>query len=214
MLAGILFALIGASSAPLAAPAPAVTVQATDTAGLSKPASIGRPHSCPENQYPVSALQTGTEGDTFVKFTITAEGRVADVSLRTSSGNADLDAAAMTCARDWLYQPALQNGTPVAVPWTAEVRWQISVTEPYAALDAASLACIKADSVTWDEYKKAALHTVVRVHFANGAVSDVIVAGSSGDPDLDSRVTACYRSVPPELTANVPDGDELFVAML
>jgi TonB family protein len=38
---------------------------------------------CPETQYPVAAMQTGAEGSTILKFTITAEGRVEDMSVAT-----------------------------------------------------------------------------------------------------------------------------------
>jgi TonB family protein len=210
----ILFALMAAATdAPPPPPMPAAAAPITGTPGVSRPASIGAPHVCAEIQYPVSALQTGTEGRTLMQFTITSDGHVADISLRTSSGNADLDAAAMTCARDWLYQPAMQDATPVAVPWVAEVLWRIGVEEPYSALPGAARDCLRADSVSWDEMKAAQLRPVVRVHFANGVMTDVVVAGSSGDTDLDSRTLACYRSLPPELTANIPDGDSLLVIM-
>jgi hypothetical protein len=102
----------------------------------------------------------------------------------------------------------------VSSPWLAAVVWKIGVTPIYADLDHESLLCVKADSVAYDELKKAPLHAVVRVHFANGIVTDATLAGTSGDPDLDPRVVACYRNMPRELTAAAPDGDELFVAML
>jgi TonB family protein len=204
MLTSVLFALISGTAQPPALAAAAFT----------RPASIGVPHLCAETQYPVSALQTGTEGQTILKFTITKDGRVADISVRTSSGNVDLDAVSMSCARDWLYRPAMQDGAPIDVPWLAAVRWQIGVTAPYAAMDAQSLRCMRADTVTIDELKKAPLHAVMRVHFANGAINEATIVGTSGDADLDSRVASCYRGVPPELTANAPDGDQLFVAML
>ncbi len=88
------------------------------------------------------------------------------------------------------------------------------MTPEYAALDAETGGCMKADTVAMDEYKKSALHAVVRVHFASGAVSDATLVGTSGDADLDSHVLACYRNVPAEVTANIPDGDHLFAAIL
>jgi protein TonB len=208
----ILFALMAAAT-DTPPPPPATPVPTATAPGFSRPASIGAPHSCPETQYPVSALQTGTEGQTIMKFTITSDGHVTDISVRTSSGNADLDAAATTCARDWLYRPALQDGAPVAMSWMAEVRWRIGVEEPYSALASAAKSCLRADSVGWDEMKTAPFRPVARVHFANGAMTDVTVVGSSGDSDLDSRTLACYRGLPPELMANIPDGDQLLVIM-
>src|ERR1043166_481313 len=205
MLGVVLLVLIDAAAPP---PPP------TPTSSATAPASIGRQHLCPETMYSVSALQTGTEGETLMNFTITKDGRVTDVSVKTSSGNADLDAAGVTCARDWLYRPARQDGAPVDSPWRALVRWRITVTGPYLPMARASLACLKADSVGWEEFKKASLHTVTRIHFAGGVMDEVTVVGSSGDADLDSRVAACYRSVPPALVASVPDGDKMFVAMM
>lgn len=120
----------------------------------------------------------------------------------------------MTCARDWLYRPALRDGVAIDVPWLAAVRWQIGVAAPYAAMSAESFRCMRADPVAMDEIKKAPLHAVVRVHFANGAVSDATLVATSGDADLDGRVASCFRNVPAKFTANAPDGDQLFVGVL
>src|ERR1700759_35199 len=102
MLTAILLAATGATAASPAA--------------VTRPVSIGAPHFCAENKYPVPAMQVGAEGDTFVKFTITKEGHVTDASVGKPSGNADLDAASVTCVRDWMYQPAMQDGMAVDAP--------------------------------------------------------------------------------------------------
>jgi len=207
MLTAILFALTNAITVSPSPPPP-------PTGGYAPPQSVGGPHICPETQYPVPALQTGTEGKTILHFTITTEGKVSDVTVNASSGNADLDIASANCARDWLYRPAKRDGVAASTPWLAAVVWKIGVTPIYAELDHESLLCVKADDVAYDELKKAPLHAVVRVHFEHGAVSSATLVGTSGDPDLDPRVVACYRSMSADLTADVPDGDELFVAML
>ncbi len=64
-------------------------------------------------------------------FTITAQGRVIDPSIQTSSGNADLDAAALSCASTWTYKPAAKNGVAVETPWTAAVQWKLSDVREY-----------------------------------------------------------------------------------
>ncbi len=200
MLTAILLAAAGANTAP-----PANTVQ---------PVSIGAPHTCAENQYPVSALQTGAEGHSILKFTITKDGHTSDIAIANTSGNDDLDTAAAACARDWMYRPATQNGEAIDAPWMAQVVWQIGVSKLYEPEDVMSLVCIKADGEAYDEVKKTPLHAVVRIHFSGGAIESATLAGSSGNPDLDTRVLACYRGIAREYTTNIPDGDEVFVAML
>ncbi len=50
-----------------------------------------------------------------------------------------------------------------------------------------------------DKVKQGALHTVIRVHFSKGTFANVAVVASSGDPDLDNYVQACYVNMPPSL---------------
>jgi TonB family protein len=207
MLPAILFILMDATVAPPPIPPP--------PAAITAPASIGKPHVCDENQYPISALQNGTEGATVVAFKITPQGGVTDVSVLTSSGNVDIDNASVICARDWQYLPAVQNGAPVEVSWRARVKWQIDVTESDMEIDRATYRCIMSDETSRDEIRESNLHTVVRVHFSNGAVSSAIIVASSGFPDLDRKVGSCYAQLPPELTAAFSgEMDQLFVAML
>ncbi|HEX4861081.1 MAG TPA: energy transducer TonB [Rhizomicrobium sp.] len=52
--------------------------------------------SCVRN-YPGAALRAGIEGTTMLAFTVTEQGTVTDVSVTKSSGNADLDQAALRC---------------------------------------------------------------------------------------------------------------------
>lgn len=204
-----LFMLIGAVTVAPPPPTP------PPASAISAPASIGKPHVCDENQYPISALQTGTEGSTLMAFTITAQGGVADVSVQRSSGNPELDNASMACARGWQYRPAMQNGVPVETAWRAQVHWQIDTTAPFLAIDRAIYRCLMANETSRDEIGQATLHTVVRVHFSNGTIGSVAVVASSGIPDLDSQVAACYANMPPELATAIPgEMDELFVAML
>lgn len=203
MFAGILFA---PASAIVNAPPPVA-------AGVTAPASVGVPHSCPESQYPVSALQAGVEGKSVMKFTITTEGRAANISVQTSSGNVDLDAAAVACAANWLYRPATQNGLPVTVPWVTAVNWKIGTDEPYSILATLAKACIEADPAGLEEMKTAPLRTVVRLRFAGGAMTDIVVAGSSGVSDLDDRALTCYRGLASQVTMHVPDGETLLVMM-
>jgi TonB family protein len=182
---------------------------------ITAPASIGKPHSCDENLYPVAALQVGAQGTSDLTFKITPQGSVTDVSVLISSGNVDLDNAAVVCARDWQYRPAVQNGVPVEVPWRARVVWRFEGAGPLMAIANSTFSCIMSDKTSRDEIRQATLRTVVRIHFSNGTVGSVAIVASSGFPDLDRRVADCYAQVPPELTAAIPgEQDKLFVGIV
>jgi len=83
---------------------------------------IGIAHQCME-YYPAEVMTAHIGGITTVRFTITAEGRVVDPAIAVSSGNAALDAAGLTCARNWHFRPAMNGGQPVAAPWKVEIQW-------------------------------------------------------------------------------------------
>jgi periplasmic protein TonB len=110
--------------------APATTaitaVTAQKPAGITAPASIGRPHACPSDKwYPPIAVRLGEEGTTTVAFKIMTDGSVAEAAVADSSGHSDLDDAALRCVSGWRYNPAMQNGQPVAVPWKTSVKWNL-----------------------------------------------------------------------------------------
>jgi protein TonB len=96
-------------------------------AGITAPASIGRPHNCPQGKwYPPMAIRLNQEGTTTLAFKITADGSITDVTVAESSGHDSLDQAAISCAQSWQYKPAMQNGSPVEVPWKASIKWSLA----------------------------------------------------------------------------------------
>ena len=56
------------------------------------------------DNYPRSALRDGASGMTLLNIRVSDDGRTESVSIRRSSGRADLDRAALTCARGWYFQ--------------------------------------------------------------------------------------------------------------
>jgi protein TonB len=68
-------------------------------------------------------LRTGIEGTTRLQLTVAADGSVKDTEVEQSSGNDELDKAAMNCAKSWHYKPAMQNGRPVEALTQADVIW-------------------------------------------------------------------------------------------
>lgn len=89
--------------------------------------SAGRPHSC-AGFYPEEEKAAGSSGTTTVGFRILENGHIADQHIVGSSGNANLDNAALACVKDWRYLPAMKDGKPVAVDWRAQVRWSADPT--------------------------------------------------------------------------------------
>lgn len=91
---------------------------------ISSPASIGRPHTCMQN-YPPISQRLGEEGVTLLAFTVTADGDVANITVAKSSGSDRLDSAAVSCAANWHYKPAIEANHPVSVSWKTNVVWKL-----------------------------------------------------------------------------------------
>jgi protein TonB len=64
---------------------------------------------------------------------VAEDGSVKDATVAESSGDPDLDRAAVNCVSSWRYYPAKENGNPIefdlktVVPWRR--RFQSAVTE-------------------------------------------------------------------------------------
>ena len=82
------------------------------------------PHSC-EGWYPPAEIKAKVEGKTTVGFQITVDGDVRDPVIRNSSGNANLDNAAIECVKSWHYLPARQDGKPVEALWETQIVWNV-----------------------------------------------------------------------------------------
>jgi TonB family protein len=185
------------------------------TGSITNPSPSGSPHTCSEDQYPVSAMQLGAEGTTLVSFLITPQGDVTNVSVAKTSGNHDLDDVSIACVLQWHYWPATKNGTAVQAERQAAVKWEIQLKEssPIQKVKAAADSCLISTHLPHDELARAERRTVVRVRFAEGKIAGVSVAAPSGSSELDQRVVNCYEQVDPSIVAAV-DGEHymLFAA--
>lgn len=74
--------------------------------------------------YPAGALPTRAQGAVLIEATIGADGRVLETRL-LHSVNALLDGAAVDAVRQWLYEPTVLNGMPVAVVITVVVNFAL-----------------------------------------------------------------------------------------
>ncbi|MEQ1687768.1 MAG: TonB family protein [Sphingopyxis sp.] len=79
------------------------------------------------DDYPSSAQREGAEGVTGTRLSISAEGRVTNCDVTSSSGNSALDqAACRNLIRRARYEPALdRDGNPTSGVATKRVRWQL-----------------------------------------------------------------------------------------
>jgi TonB family protein len=154
------------------------------------PISIGRPHVC-MNNYPAAAILAHAEGTTQLSFTITTEGTVKDIKLATSSGNTDLDEAAVKCAADWQYRPGLKDGKPVEKPWKVNIAWKIPDT-----LTVGNAAdCLKYRIVPLPIQPNVGITTVKFRVMPDGTIKQAVISRSSGDLFLDFAAARCILDV-------------------
>ena len=86
-----------------------------------KPQRVVKCLSCPKPKYPKRALQQGVEGEPKVLITINDNGRVQAVELKRSSGNAEIDRAALEASRRSLFQ-AIPGGAKVPISYSIVLR--------------------------------------------------------------------------------------------
>jgi protein TonB len=76
-------------------------------------------------RYPSRCLRLGIEGRVEVQVLVGENGRVQEVTLGESSGDASLDEAAMEAVRKWRFEPAMKNGMPVRAWVIAPVTFKL-----------------------------------------------------------------------------------------
>jgi TonB family protein len=80
----------------------------------------------PAPVYPESAKTAKIEGTAVVETVIDETGHVTQPKIKTSSGDKDLDQAALDAVSAWTFQPATLDGKPVAVYYTLTLRFALS----------------------------------------------------------------------------------------
>src|SRR5262249_23653926 len=77
-----------------------------------------------EPEYTPQARSKGLEGVVILYAEVTADGRTANVKV-IKSLNSGLDANAAAAVEQWRFRPGKQNGKPVTVAATIEVRFRL-----------------------------------------------------------------------------------------
>ncbi|MEA9567791.1 TonB family protein, partial [Polynucleobacter sp. AP-Nickl1-40-C4] len=73
--------------------------------------------------YPAAAQASGTSGKVILDIVVDASGKVTKVTVVSSSGSGDLDAAAVTAAQSWVYEPAAGSAPRIA---TSEINFAVA----------------------------------------------------------------------------------------
>jgi len=152
-------------------------------------------HSC-AGFYPEAAREAHIGGVAAMAFKITPMGTVSEVSVTRSSGNGDLDDAAKSCVRTWRYAPVLEDGKAITVTWNVEVGFKPEAPAPDGLpvlIEQDRSACLHYPF--WAQRHHAEGNATVNYNVAtDGGVTDIVVAKTSGDKDLDEAAKACIAS--------------------
>lgn len=157
------------------------------TVPLDKPFPT-TPHNC-ESFYPPGPLLNNIEGRTLIAFTVTADGRVADPVVKTSSGDAELDNAAKSCVLRWTYRAAVKDGAAVAAPWMAMVQWKQKF---YLTVVSAPHCNLPPQARTQKPGTKTEISFIVK---RDGAPDNIDIIRTSDDSMLDKAVADCVTSL-------------------
>lgn len=116
----------GASAfpAPVVEETPAKSTDVASAPATTAPAAAAPPQNrvtplpidgqSPPPTYPPAALRKGETGTVMVRIQVDAQGNPGGVALIQRSGSRELDRAAMEAVRKWKFQPAIDDGQPVA----------------------------------------------------------------------------------------------------
>lgn len=103
--------------APVAAqPAPVVQLPTADATGLNNKAPV----------YPLLSRKRKEQGTVWLLILVSQQGLVTELKLKTSSGFARLDDAAMRAVKLWKFQPALKQGKPIDYWYELPVKFSLN----------------------------------------------------------------------------------------
>lgn len=80
----------------------------------------------PRPPYPTTARQMGYQGTVLLNVEVLAEGRAGEVLIKTSSGYAILDKAALQTVKTWRFSPARRFGEAITMWFLVPVRFTLN----------------------------------------------------------------------------------------
>lgn len=99
--------------APVAPPESVLAVVAAPPAPITPPSFNADYLNNPAPAYPAVSRRMREEGKVMLRVFVTEQGLPREVHLRTSSGHARLDDAALEAVRQWRFMPARRGDTPL-----------------------------------------------------------------------------------------------------
>ena len=180
-------------------------VLATPALGQMPTSPAGHVKNC-------NAFNPGTRerAATVLAVNIASTGDVTDASIKTSSGNHDLDAAALACASHMYFSGLTADGRPVDLTWSVAIAWGTDGTASYfvpkVVEDERSCAY---PQVAQEENISGSVTLVLHIG-ADGKVQSTAIVKSSGEQILDTASRRCAASwtFPPALNDGHPTAIE------
>jgi protein TonB len=114
-----------AAAAPAVAPAAVATVAAA-TPKVELPSSNADYLHNPKPIYPRLSERRNEQGTVILHVLVAADGRVRDVSVKSSSGFERLDQAAREAVQEWTFVPGKRNGAAVEMVVDVPIRFKPS----------------------------------------------------------------------------------------
>lgn len=118
-------AVLGVSSFPMAGIASAAPGAAGRIARVEGDVVPPRAIETSPPVYPESARKDKIEGTAQIETVIDENGDVTEPKVVKSSGNGDLDQAALDSVSRWKFKPATQDGEPIKVYYTLTIRFTL-----------------------------------------------------------------------------------------
>ena len=109
--------------ASTAAAAPSTASGKTGSPSLVEPSADADYLKNPPPSYPRLSRRNGEQGTVIVRVFISTQGAPEKAEVRTSSGFARLDQAALEAVQRWRFVPGRRNGTPEAMWFNIPVRF-------------------------------------------------------------------------------------------
>jgi TonB family protein len=204
-LAALLFVAGAVHTVAQSEPLSSASAQAGQPAGSQPTPSAGSSGTC-DRYLPANFVLPPTARATLVSLRISVTGDVSDVSLTRSSGNGDLDKAALACVSGWHQAPITVDGKPIDVSLIGGVFWASRLhTFSYSSPAGEPNVCNNSYPPLSIRLNQEGTTTLkVRVA-ADGSVQNPVVTQSSGYAALDQASLNCaasYRYFPATQNGN------------
>lgn len=161
---------------------------------LTSPPMVAKPKvSGPACTHPDAALRAGIVERTLLEFRIVADGQITDVAVLESSGNADLDQAAVRCFKNWRADASEATGFG---DLRAHIFWNLPPGASPTEIPAGTFTVNRHQTCEsfYPDALKAKVGGAVKLEFTiteQGTVANPAVVESSGYPALDAAALAC-----------------------